>query len=223
MKVLVIKNSDSFLTGLDLVLKHFITGMEQAGAECDVVNLNMMEIKACRICTEDLTFDDRGRCNCDDDMQLLYPKLKETNNWVIATPFTGKIPGKLINFLDRLGPLFTSDPNHTEVEMNGNLALISSSANYESEIFKNLCEHFEDYSTIVSKKFLGCIERPHSSAIDYANTNAELLNEVLNAAEKLGKEYVENSEFSSDNLNSVKRALITKVEYEKMNEKLYQS
>lgn len=221
MKVLVIKNSESFLSGLDLILKHFLTGLKRAGAEYEVVNLNMMDIKACRLCTEDLTFDDNGRCQCDDDMQLLYPKLKEYENWVIATPFTGKIPGKLINFLDRLGPLFESNLDDPEVHLNGNIALISTTAHYESDSFGSLSEHFEDFTPVVSKRFTGSIARPHAPALDFAETDGELIKEVLSASERLGKQFANSSSFNNEDLQEVSRAIITKMDYKKINENMY--
>lgn len=221
MKSLIIKNSESFLTGLDVILKQFIKGMDSEGTEYEVVNLNMYDIKACKACTEDLTFDEHGRCECDDDMQVLYPKLKDSENWIIATPFTGKIPGKLISFLDRLGPLLLEDSSQTDLNYTGNLALISTTAHYENEYFQILDEHFKDFSKVISKKYSGLIGRSHSPAIDYYETNAERLESVKNSAFRLGKQFAAHGKFDNSDIDSVMQPLITKLEYEEMNKKIY--
>jgi multimeric flavodoxin WrbA len=223
MSILVIKNSESFLTGLDYILKQFLSGVKSKEVEYEVANLKMYDIKACRACTQDLTFDEFGRCECDDDMQHLYPKLREYSHWVIATPFTGKIPGKLINFLDRLSPLFLADEKHLAPEFSGNLALITTTAHYEYDVFKTLEEHFEDFSPVVSKKFTGNIARPHSSAIDYYNTDTDLLEEIKNTAFKLGQDFAASGTFQKQDLENIRKPLITKSDYENINEKLYQN
>lgn len=222
MKSLIIKNSESFLTGLDVILKQFIKGMESQGDECEVINLNMFDIKACRACTEDLTFDEHGRCECDDDMQVLYPKLKDSPNWIIATPFTGKIPGKLIHFLDRLSPLVLSDSEQMDVKYTGNLALISTTAHYENEFFAKLDEHFEEFSPLVSKKYIGNIGRPHSPAMDYFETDRERIENLKEAVFRLGQQFSSKGVFDNADLEIIRQPLVTKYEFEEMNKKIYQ-
>ena len=60
-------------------------GAEAAGAEVESFYLHEMDIKpcdACDICLEDSSKD----CIIDDDMQNLYPKLRQADALVIASP-----------------------------------------------------------------------------------------------------------------------------------------
>ena len=76
-------------------------GATAAGAEVESFYLHKMNIKpctACDVCREDTAKD----CNINDDMQGLYPKLRETDALVIASPiywFTVSAQTKL--FMDR--------------------------------------------------------------------------------------------------------------------------
>ena len=77
-------------------------GVNGAGAGVESYYLHEMDIKpctACDVCREDTAID----CNIDDDMEELYPKLRQTDAIVIASPiywFTVAAQTKL--FMDRL-------------------------------------------------------------------------------------------------------------------------
>lgn len=211
MKTLVIKNSESFLLGLDNVLRHFIYGMEDAGSEIEVVNIRTLEINPCRVCTDDPLFYSNGKCECDDDMQMIYPKMRESENIVIATPFTGVMQNQLINFLDRLGPLFTIEEN---VNFKGNLALIGTSTKWDVKVFTPLVHHIQEFSPVIARKFAGAVLRPHSLAYDMDDIDEESQNMVNQAAEELGKSFIQNKIFDQVKVNTVAMQLAPYNEYQ---------
>ena len=58
-------------------------------------------------CEEMLFCKDHDTCIIDDDMQQLYPKFKEMDGLIIATPvMTMGIPGKLKSMMDRFQVFF---------------------------------------------------------------------------------------------------------------------
>ena len=211
MKTLVIKNSESFLLGLDNILRHFIYGMEDAGSEIEVVNIRTLDINPCRVCTDDPSFYSDGKCDCDDDMQLIYPKMRESENVVIATPFTGVMQNKLINFLDRLEPLFTIEEN---VNFKGNLALIGTSTKWDVKVFAPLVQHIQEFSPVIARKFAGAVLRPHSLAYDMDDFDEESKNMVNQAAEELGKSFIQNKIFDQVKVNTVAMQLAPYNEYQ---------
>jgi multimeric flavodoxin WrbA len=81
-----------------------LKGAEDAGCEVEkivVVNLDFQACQEMMFCTEHET------CILDDDMQAIYPKLRETDGLIIATPImTMGIPGKLKSFIDRFQVFF---------------------------------------------------------------------------------------------------------------------
>jgi len=76
-------------------------GARAKGAEVDIFYLHEMDIKPCTAC--DVCRDDTSRdCNINDDMSKLYPKLRQADALIIASPvfwFTVAAQTKL--FMDR--------------------------------------------------------------------------------------------------------------------------
>lgn len=81
--------------------KQLVAGAETNGAEVESFYLQGMDIRTCTACG--WCQGEVGRdCNIDDDMRLLYPKLREADAIVIAGPiywFTVSAQTKL--FMDR--------------------------------------------------------------------------------------------------------------------------
>ena len=81
--------------------KQVVAGAESAGAQVETFFLQDMDIHACKACDrcqKDIALD----CVVADDMQILYPKLRQADAIVIASPiywFTVSAQTKL--FMDR--------------------------------------------------------------------------------------------------------------------------
>ncbi|MFW6117097.1 MAG: flavodoxin family protein [Thermoproteota archaeon] len=43
-----------------------------------------------------------GQCYIDDDMQMIYPKLRRTDGLALATPVYISLPGEMQNLVNRL-------------------------------------------------------------------------------------------------------------------------
>ena len=86
-------------------------GAIAAGAEVELFNLHEMEIKPCDACEACYQKKSKG-CIVQDDMQGLYPKLRQADTWIIASPiywFTFNAQTKL--FMDRWYGLFGGKPD----------------------------------------------------------------------------------------------------------------
>lgn len=81
-----------------------LKGAEDAGCEVEkiiVVNLDFQACQEMMFCREHET------CILDDDMQAIYPKIKEMDGLIIASPvMTMGIPGKLKSLIDRFQVFF---------------------------------------------------------------------------------------------------------------------
>lgn len=86
-------------------------GAIAAGAEVESFNLHEMDIKPCDACEACHQKKSKG-CIVQDDMQILYPKLRQADTWIIASPiywFTFNAQTKL--FMDRWYGLFSGKPD----------------------------------------------------------------------------------------------------------------
>lgn len=81
------------------LLKQAVSGAEQAGCEVTLIDVPSLELSSCR---EMYYCREQGSCIMEDDMQKVYPLLKEMDSLIIATPvMTMGIPGHLKSFMDR--------------------------------------------------------------------------------------------------------------------------
>jgi multimeric flavodoxin WrbA len=86
------------------LLDRALKGAEDAGCIVEKILVTNLDFQAC----EEMMFcKDHDTCIIDDDMQQLYPKFKEMDSLIIATPvMTMGIPGKLKSMMDRFQVFF---------------------------------------------------------------------------------------------------------------------
>lgn len=76
--------------------------------ETELVQLSEFDIKHCAGCGE--FCEKTGECNIEDDMQKLYPKLKEADVLIIGTPtYYWNVSGVVKDFIDRTNPLYNTE------------------------------------------------------------------------------------------------------------------
>lgn len=89
-------------TLLDEVLRGAKTCLpagREKGAEVEKIVLNELNIRPCQNCGG---CDKTGRCVVQDDMQLIYPKLRKANAVIIATPvFFSSVSAQVKAMIDR--------------------------------------------------------------------------------------------------------------------------
>ena len=86
------------------LLDRALKGAEDAGCSVEKIEVASLDLQACM---EMMFCKDHDTCIMDDDMQQLYPKFKDMDALIIATPvMTMGIPGKLKSMMDRFQVFF---------------------------------------------------------------------------------------------------------------------
>jgi multimeric flavodoxin WrbA len=86
------------------LLDRALKGAEDAGCTVEKIEVANLDFESCM---EMFFCRDHDTCIMDDDMQTLYPKFKEMDCLIIATPvMTMGIPGKLKSMIDRFQVFF---------------------------------------------------------------------------------------------------------------------
>ena len=99
-KILILKGSPQKNGNCAMLADQVNRGAQQMGAQVDSYLLHEMDIRPCNACNTCL--QSGGVCIVKDDMQLLYPKIKQADALVIASPvywYTMSAQVKL--FIDR--------------------------------------------------------------------------------------------------------------------------
>ena len=83
MKVLGIAGSPRRGGNTDTILEQALEGARSAGAETEIIVISDLDIAPCLHCDGCLA---EGTCVIQDDMQSVYPKLREADLIIVASP-----------------------------------------------------------------------------------------------------------------------------------------
>ena len=156
-------------------------GIRDSGAAVEVVYLQRMDIRPCTAC-DSCQGDVQSLCVIDDDMRGLYPKLREADGLVIASPvywFTVSAQTKL--FMDRCFAL----PAYGQDAFAGKRIAIAMSYG-DADPFASGCVNalrtFQDAFRYAGAKIVGMV---YGSAFGAGEIRAN--ESLMKAAEDLGK------------------------------------
>lgn len=216
IKVLAVSCSKNGVSeDLHLLLNNLISGMKEEGAAVELVNIEQLDIKPCRGCTDKVEYQSNGKCQCEDDMTALLPKFRDTDVWIFADSLSNKhISPELINVLDRMEPLFNPLQNEQKDEAIHKrkqfLAFLSASAEFDIETFSPAVDHFKSLSKVFDCHYAGSVLRPHSWALNSMNEIDGKTKDVIEAVKEAGRQIVCFGKISHETQKAVSRELFHK-------------
>lgn len=227
MKVLAINGSARMEKGSTaMILNPFLEGMKQAGAEVELFFSKKLNICPC---TGEFHcwYSKPGECYIDDTMQLMYPKLRDAETLVLATPVYIPLPGEMQNFINRLCPLIepilTRRGNRTRARFNksvkiNTIVLVSTCGWWEKGNFATVLRIVKEIARDVNVNFAGALLRPHA---DLLKKNKDKASEIFEAAKQAGFQLVKNGTIHKNLLNAVAQPLISEQAFRKMENNEY--
>ena len=212
MKVLAINSSPKMDKGnTALVLTPFLEGMREAGAEVELFYTKKLKVNPCQgeyTCWRKTP----GECFQKDDMQVLYPRLREADIWVLAAPvYYSGLPGPMKNLIDRTLPLFEPfmelrdghcSGNRREGTRNSKVVLVSSCGYWEMDNFDLMLNYMKVF------EFAGALLRPHADAMMPMMEMGGSLDDIFEAAKEAGRQLVRDGKMSDETLAIVSRELM---------------
>ena len=218
MKVLAINSSPNMDKGnTALILNPFLNGMRDEGADIDIFYTKKLKINPCQG-EFDCWFKTPGQCFQKDDMQILIPKLGETDILVLATPlYSGGMSGSMKTVLDRMIPLALPffelrDGHCRHPSRNGHyiskLVLVSNCGFWEKDNFNALLAHMEEICKNKNCEFAGALLRPHGPMLGPMLEMEAPVNDVLQAASEAGRQLIRDGRMDTETLNIVSRELL---------------
>jgi multimeric flavodoxin WrbA/putative sterol carrier protein len=191
-------------------LTPFVQGMEEAGAEVEIVYLKDLKIKPCVGC---FTCWEKTPGVCvhkNDDMPALLEKMKAADTWVWAVPlYVFNIPGMAKNALDRFIPLLephmvrneTHGTNHPHRWQGVKRAVLLSVCGFpELGQFDSLRVWFRQvYNRGTMFRVAGEVLRPNAEALNLADRGLiSVASQVMDAFRRAGRELVEQGRVSAE-------------------------
>lgn len=223
MKILAINCSPRMDKGITaLVLGPFLEGMGEAGAEVEFFYTQKLGINPCQGNLR-CWLKTPGECFQKDDMQMLYPALREADVWVFATPvYVDGVAGPMKNLLDRtiplMQPFFELRDGHCrhplrEGVKHGKVVLVSSCGFWEMDNFDPLLVHMKAVCKNAAREFAGALLRPHGPALRRMVRKGIPVDDVFEAAKEAGRQLVDDGGMSPATLEIVSRELVSREEH----------
>lgn len=225
MNVVAINGSPKMDKGnTAMILDPFLEGLSEAGANVDLFYTKKMKIEPCSG-NLDCWLKHPGECIHKDDMQILYPKLKDADVIVWATPvyYVG-VTGPLKNVMDRQLPLHVFGELG---EKRQKIILVSTCGAWEMEMFDPLLAQMEALGKRPdgSSDFAGALLRPHADCMAeiMKSEGRELLEGVFQAARGAGRELIRDGEISGDTLKKVSQEIMPQDAYNQAAKEFFES
>jgi multimeric flavodoxin WrbA len=218
-KVVVVSGSPKREKGhTERILKPFLEGMKDAGAEIDLVYAKRLRIRPCGG-TLHCWNKTPGKCAIKDDMQSVYPILKGADILVLATPVYVPLPGEMQNFLNRLVPLMeptlkkrngrTRARFRSDVRIK-KIVLVATSGWWEQGNLETVLRVARELANDFSVEFAGALLRPHSQLLEKGGPKVD---RVLRAARESGRELISTGRISKRLCEEVGKPLISEAEW----------
>ena len=215
------------------VLTPFIHGMMDAGSEVELFYVSRLKIKPCNCGEMYCWYSKAGECCIKDDMQKLYPQLREADILVLATPVYIPLPGEMQNFINRLCPLVvpyleyrqgrTQAKFHKQVKIR-KIVLVSTGGWWEKENFETVTLIAEELSKNTNVEFAGAVLRPHAFLMKKKGKLTKDGEIVLNTVKRVGYELIKEDRMNKETLEAISRPLISEEELRRLyNDELLKS
>ena len=223
MKVLAFNGSPNMDKGnTALILEPFLQGVRDGGAEVELLYTSKLNIKPCQG-EFNCWLKTPGKCHQQDDMQLIHPKLRESDVWVFASPvYVWGVTGPLKNLMDRIIPLvepFVSiNDGHCSHPLRkgtkrARIVLVSNCGFWEMDNFDPLLAQVHAMCRIVGFEFAGALLRPAGPLLAAMLEMGAAVQDVLDAAHDAGVQLVRDGAISGRALQVVSRDLMPRDTY----------
>ncbi|MGD9152056.1 MAG: flavodoxin family protein [Gammaproteobacteria bacterium] len=213
MKVLAINSSPRGNQGCTFrMLQPLLKGMQEAGAETELVNLGELKINHCLGCFA-CWFETPGQCVIKDDVAPILEKFADADLVIYGTPlYVFTMSGLMKNLLDRSVPL--ASPYMIEnKDMNGitthpprhsgktqKMLLVSPAGFPEFEHFTDLVATFKRLANMAYVNYLGEILRPAAAMLLIHQPENPLVKQYLDALKQAGKQLITNEKIDDETM-----------------------
>lgn len=208
-----------------MLLTPVLGGMQNAGCEVELFYAKELNVKSCNCVNMYCWYKKPGKCCLKDDMDQLYPHLREAEILVLATPVYIPLPGEMQNIVNRLCPLITpvleTRNGRTRARVREDvkmrkILLVSTGGWWEEGNFGTVTRIAEELAADTGVEFSGAVVRPHAAAMRAEGGLTDDGKKVIDAARRAGEELVRNGKIDQKTLDTIKSPLVPREAYNAM-------
>ncbi len=178
--ILILKGSPRANGNSTTLADQVAMGAKESGAQVDSFYLHSMDIQPCDACNE--CYETDGVCIIKDDMQTLYPKLRQADTIVLASPiYWFTISAQLKLCIDRWYA-FEADSSKPMHGKKIGIVLAYGDTNLETSGGINAIHTFESMFRYLHGEIIGVV---HGTAMDVGDVEKQP--NLMEKAYKLGQ------------------------------------
>ena len=204
-----------------MLLEAFIEGMKEAGADVNLLYASHLDVKDC---TGEFHcwYKTPGECYIRDDMQAVYPRLKEADILVLGIPMYVPVPATMQAVLNRMCPILEPVLETREGRTRARLfpdvnirsfVLVSTSGWWEIENMDTLVRIVRELADDAGVRFGGAVLRPHAQEMGEPGEPNEKGRSVLVAAKRVGRMLISEGSMHFSMLEEVSRIVLSKLTF----------
>jgi multimeric flavodoxin WrbA len=190
VKVLIVKGSPRARGNSATLAEQVAAGVRDAGAQVEEVYLHGLDIRACDGCDFCQVTAEMG-CAIEDDMQMLYPKIRSADAIVYASPvYWFTVSAQLKLFMDRcyaLGGGSDYEASHALAGKRIGIVLTYGGDDPFDSGAVNAIRTFQDVFNYIPAEIVGMVYGCASEAGEIRR-NEELMDQAFQLGQKLGFE-----------------------------------
>ena len=200
-----------------MLLKPFLEGMEEAGAEVEIFYPERIDIKPCSCGKMYCWYEKPGVCCIKDGMQDIYPMLKQADILVLATPVYIPLPGRMQDFINRMCPLIIplleNRGGRTRARFRKDvgirkIVLVSTGGWWEKDNFEILVHIVKELAENASVEFAGAILRPHALVMKSRGKVTKDGEDILDEVKRAGFALIKDGNIKQEVFDIISRPLI---------------
>ena len=182
MNVVGIVGSPRLEGTTDALVRKVLDGCEEAGAGTEVFHLGGLHIHGCIAC---MACNETGKCAQNDDMTVLYEKIREADALVLGTPiYFWYMTSQMKAFTDRLFAFMKPDFKHSLGEGRKTVFVVTQGAP-EEDLFSGQIESMRKAWGYVGINIDETIIATGVYKSDQITGNDELVSRALEAGRSL--------------------------------------
>ena len=197
-----------------MLLEAFLDGMKEAGASVESFYAKRLNIKPC-LAEFHCWWTKPGECIIQDDMQMAYPKLREADVLVLATPVYIPLPGEMQIFLNRLvaliEPILEFRDGRTRAKFYDDvkirkIVLLSTGGWWEMGNLGTVLRIAEELAKDAGQELAAAVLRPHAFLMKENKEKAEI---ILKATKQAGTQLIKEGRITKEVLDTISQPLMS--------------
>lgn len=182
MKIIGLVGSPREDSNTEAMIEQILKGASDSGAETKIFNLHKMNISPCNACQHCKSND--GKCANNDDMQVLYKEIQESDAFVLGSPvYMWQMTAQAKSFTDRLYANYLTD--FEEKYGKKDMALVFTQGNPDENMFSEYFNYTKNMFEFLGYNVVDLLTSTENAVPGEVKNKKEIMDKAIEIGNKL--------------------------------------